>query len=330
MMRNRMKNFMLLICCVAAVILAAGCGRADDRSDALGGGAEAAADGTLTVVTTLFPQYDFARQIAGTHAEVSLVLLPGMESHMYDPTPGDMIEISEADMFIYTGAEMEPWAGELADSVDMTGVRIVDASSGVDLMKEEDEHDHEEEHEHEGHHHDHTYDPHIWLDMRNAMQMVETIADAFCEIDPANADDYRANADAYLEQLDELDTELREIVADGTRRDIVFGGRFAYGYFIHGYDLDYESVYDSCSADTEPSMAQMADVIDYMKENQVRYILYEELSTPNVARAIAEATGAEMLLFSTCHNVTKDDFEAGVTFIDLMQQNADTLKKALE
>lgn len=330
MMRNRMKNFMLLLCCVAAVILAAGCGRADDRNDALGGGAEAAADGTLTVVTTLFPQYDFARQIAGTHAEVSLVLLPGMESHMYDPTPGDMIEISEADMFIYTGAEMEPWAGELADSVDMTRVRIVDASSGVDLMKEEDEHDHEEEHEHEGHHHDHTYDPHIWLDMRNAMQMVETIADAFCEIDPANADDYRANADAYLEQLDELDTELREIVADGTRRDIVFGGRFAYGYFIHGYDLDYESVYDSCSADTEPSMAQMADVIDYMKEHQVRYILYEELSTPNVARAIAEATGAEMLLFSTCHNVTKDDFEAGVTFIDLMQQNADTLKKALE
>ena len=124
--------------------------------------------------------------------------------------------------------------------------------------------------------------------------------------------------------------EIRAAVAGGNRRDIVFGGRFAYGYFIHGYDLDYESVYDSCSADTEPSMAQMAAVIDYMKEHQVKYILYEELSTPNVARAIAETTGAEMLMFSTCHNVTKDDFESGVTFIDLMQQNVETLKKALE
>lgn len=285
----------------------------------------------MTVVTTLFPQYDFARHIGGEYAQVSLVLLPGMESHMYDPTPGDMIRISEADMFIYTGAEMEPWAQTLADSVDMTRVRIVDASAGVEMMLEEDEHDHHaEEHDHEGHHHEHTYDPHIWLDMKNAVQMVQTIADAFCETDPAHAKYYQANADDYIGQLEDVDTEIREMIADGSRRDIVFGGRFAYGYFISGYDLDYESVYDSCSAETEPSMAQMAHVIEYINAHQVHYILYEELSTPNVARAIADATGAEMLMFSTCHNVTKDQFEAGVTFIDLMKQNADTLRQALE
>ena len=323
-MIKRMKKYLLLICGLIALMVTAGCSRMENN------GTEADRSGKLQVVTTLFPQYDFARQIGGSHAEVSLVLLPGMESHMYDPTPGDMIAISEADMFIYTGAEMEPWAQELADSVDMTRVCVVDASQGVDMMKEEDEHDHEEEHGHEEHHHEHTYDPHIWLDMKNAMQMVETIADAFCEIDPAHAGDYQANVEAYLAQLEELDMEIRAAVAGGNRRDIVFGGRFAYGYFIHGYDLDYESVYDSCSADTEPSMAQMAAVIDYMKEHQVKYILYEELSTPNVARAIAETTGAEMLMFSTCHNVTKDDFESGVTFIDLMQQNVETLKKALE
>ena len=162
------------------------------------------------------------------------------------------------------------------------------------------------------------------------MQMVKNIEDAFCEADPANAETYKANAEAYIEKLEALDSELKSITAGGNRRDVVFGGRFAYGYFIHGYGLEYESVYVSCSADTEPSMAQMANVINYMKEHHVKYILYEELSTPNVARAIADATGAQMLMFSTCHNVTKDEYESGVTFIDLMQQNADTLKKALE
>lgn len=317
-----MKNIikcLLLACCVLFVTV--GCGREEQEMNADG-----QTSGKLQVITTLFPQYDFARQIGGDYADVSLILLPGMESHMYDPTPGDMIKISESDMFIYTGDEMEPWAGELADSVDMTKVCVVDASAGAELMTEMDE----DEPGHEGHHHEHTYDPHIWLDMHNAMHMVETIADAFCDIDPAHADEYQANAKVYLEQLQALDAEIREIAANGSRRDIVFGGRFAYGYFIHSYDLDYESVYDSCSADTEPSMAQMADVIEYIKEHQVKYVLYEELSTPNVARAIADATGTEMLLFSTCHNVTKDEFISGVTFIDLMQQNADMLKKALE
>lgn len=305
----------------------AGCGRQ------MTGGSERSGSDKLTIVTTLFPQYDFARQIGGDYADVRLVLLPGMESHMYDPTPGDMIAISRADMFIYTGAEMEPWAQELADSVDMSRVCIVDASQDVDLMMEDEEHAHEMESGHEGHEHhghEHTYDPHIWLDMKNAIQMVQTITDAFCEVDPEHADEYQANARAYMAELEAVDRELKEIVAEGSRRDIVFGGRFAYGYFIHAYDLQYESVYDSCSAETEPSMAQMADVIEYMKEHQVRVVLYEELSTPNVARAIADATGAELCMFSTCHNVTKDDFESGVTFVELMQRNAAALKKALE
>lgn len=329
MKRNRYLILGIVIC---LLMMMTGCGSREAES------ADASSSDKLTVVTTLFPQYDFARQIGGEYADVSLVLLPGMESHMYDPTPGDMIRISEADMFIYTGAEMEPWAQELADSVDMTRVQVVDASSGVSMMKEEDEeHEHaDEDEDHEGHdhsshhHHEHTYDPHIWLDMQNAIQMVRNIESAFCKVDPDHADTYQANAEAYIEKLSALDEELKEIVAEGSRRDIVFGGRFSYGYFIHGYDLEYESVYDSCSADTEPSMAQMAEVINYMKEHDVKYILYEELSTPNVARAIAEATGAQMLMFSTCHNVTKDEFESGVTFIDLMQQNAETLKKALE
>lgn len=328
MSKNRYLILGIVICLFLTV---SGCGRETEQNSV--------SSDRLTVVTTLFPQYDFARQIGGEYADVSLVLLPGMESHMYDPTPGDMIRISEADMFIYTGAEMEPWAQELADSVDMTKVQVVDASSGVSMMKEEEEHDHaddeESEHEdeeehHHGHHHEHTYDPHIWLDMQNAIQMVRNIEDAFCISDPEHADYYQANAEVYVEKLTALDQELKAIVADGNRKDIVFGGRFAYGYFIHGYGLEYESVYDSCSADTEPSMAQMADVIQYMKEQHVKYVLYEELSTPNVARAIADATGAKMLLFSTCHNVTKDEFEAGTTFIDLMQQNAETLKLALE
>jgi zinc transport system substrate-binding protein len=319
-MKKLIKEILLTL---SVLVFLTGCQSTDKEEQA-----DTYNDDRLTVVTTLFPQYDFARQIGGEYADVSLVLLPGMESHMYDPTPGDMIRISNADMFIYTGAEMEPWAQELAESVDMTQVCVVDASEAVTLMLEEDEDS--DDHDDVGHQHTHTYDPHIWLDMENAIQMVKTIEAAFVEIDPVHADDYHANAQDYIVQLQALDEEIRTIVANGNRSDIVFGGRFAYGYFIHGYDLDYESVYDSCSADTEPSMAQMAAVIDYMEAHQVKYILYEELSTPNVARAIAETTGAQMLMFSTCHNVTKDEFESGITFIDLMQQNAATLKKALE
>lgn len=328
-----MKKLILWLVLLAGLIAGITACKGDQETD----GSRTVSDNEkLTVVTTLFPQYDFARAIGGDYAQVSLVLLPGMESHMYDPTPGDMIRISEADMFIYTGAEMEPWARALADSVDMTKVRIVDASDGVEMMLEDDEHDHhadEHDHhadEHEEHQHAHTYDPHIWLDMKNAIRMVQTIADAFCEEDPAHAEYYRGNADDYILQLEDVDDLLKEAVANGSRRDIVFGGRFAYGYLISGYGLDYESVYDSCSAETEPSMAQMAHVIEYIREHQVKYILYEELSTPNVARAIADTTGAQMLMFSTCHNVTKDQFESGVTFIDLMKQNADTLRRALE
>lgn len=282
----------------------------------------------LNIMTTLFPQYDFARIVGGDHVEVTLLLTPGVESHLYDPTPKDMVAISESDLFIYTGENMEAWAHTIVESLEDSPVTVVDISQNVPLLSEEELEG--DKHEEEAHHdHDHEFDPHIWLDLGNAQIMVQHMADALSEADPEHQGEYQANAAAYIEELKALDGAFSKTVEEGERSDLVFAGRFAYGYFIHRYGLDYESVYPGCSAETEPSVGKMAEIIDYIGAHGVKYILYEELTTPTIANAIAESAGVSTALFSTCHNLTKDEYEAGVTFMDLMQQNLEVLKMAL-
>lgn len=297
----------------------------------------------IKVVTTLFPQYDFARQIAGDKAEIVLLLPPGAESHSFEPTPSDIISINKSDVFIYTGKYMEPWAERIIQSIDSGTVNVLDASSGITLVKEEHDHnegDHhdgeldEDEHEHEeevhgGDGHNHEYDPHIWTSPVIAIKMVDNIASSLCYADPENASYYKANAESYKMQLGLLNDEFSEIVTSGLRNKIYFGGRFALHYFIEEYGLEYESAYDNCSSETEPSARDMAHIIDEIKENNIPVIYYEELTDPKVSRSISEDTGAEMMLFHSCHNLSKKDFDSGVTYLDLMKQNAENLRKGL-
>lgn len=296
----------------------------------------------IKIVTTLFPQYDFARQIAGDKAEISLLLPPGAESHSYEPTPADIITINNADIFVYTGKYMEPWAEKIIQSIDSDAINVLDVSNGIVLDKEEHEHVHDDEHsdehnenaeddqdEHEGDGHNHEYDPHIWTSPVMAKKMVDNIASLLCYIDSENASYYKTNAENYIKQLEELDAEFTGIVSNGVRNKLYFGGRFALHYFTEEYGLEYKSAYDNCSAETEPSVHDIAEIIDEIKEYEIPVIYYEELTDPKVSRSISTDTGAEMLLFHSCHNISNEDFEKGVTYLDLMKQNAENLKKGL-
>lgn len=287
----------------------------------------------IEIVTTLFPQYDFARQIVGDKAEVTLLLPPGMESHSYEPTPADMIKINKANLFIYTGELMEPWAHKMIESVDSEQVKVLDVSQGIPLLasNEEDEqhHDHEAEvegHEHsedDGHHH--TYDPHIWTSPQNAKVMVNNILEALCEVDPQNADYYKANAQAYQLQLDNLNDEFEVVVSNSKHDTIYHSGRFAMQYLMQQYGINYVSA----PFEAEPSAALVAQVINEIKANNIPAIYYEELITPKIAQMISEETGAQMLLLHSCHNVSKEDFDNDVTYLSLMEQNVENLKIGL-
>ena len=271
-LRSR-KRLVLIICALAVGIgaFAAGCSKgSSDNSGAAGG----ESGKKLKIVATLFPQYDFARQIAGDYADVTLLLPPGMESHSYDLRPADMIEIRESDMFIYTGKYMEVWAQTIIDSLD-DSVMVVDVSDGITLEKEEDyfvdehiahehsthehithedtdeddEHDSHAGHSHSGHTHE--YDPHIWTSPVYAMQMVENIVDALMEKDPQHAEEYRQRADEYIDKLAEVDAAFRQVSEESARRTIFFGGRFAMTYFVREYDFDCVSAYHDCSAESK-------------------------------------------------------------------------------
>lgn len=280
---------------------------------------KAAGTGKLSVVATLFPQYDFARQLAGDYADVTLLLPPGAESHSYEPSPSDVIRISNADIFLYTGDAMETWVPKMLSGINSPSLKVIDVSKGISLDPAAD---------HDGHDHG-AFDPHIWTSPVMSKQIVQNIAAALQEADPDHAAAYASNSQAYLEQLDALDARFREIVARGKRLDFIFGSRFACHYFAQEYGLAPDSPYDSCSAETEPGAQAMAHVIDHVKSAGIPVIYYQELTDQRVSQAVAEATGAQPLLFHSCHNVSKTDFENGVTYLSLMEQNAVNLEKGL-
>ena len=276
--------------------------------------------GKLKIVATLFPQYDFAKQIAGDKANVKLLLPPGVESHSFDPKPGDIVKIYNADLFIYTGENMEPWAETVLKGAANENLIIVDCSKNIELFLEQDDDDHG---------HEHHADPHIWLDPVRAVQMVENILGALCEKDPENAGYYRQNADDYIKLLQKFDGDMFDLVNHAKRKVIVFGGRFSYIYFLTHFGLDYVTAYDSCASTEEPSVSKVLSVVKFINENNIPCIYHEELSAHQIAKAIAKEAGRKTYLFSTAHNVTKSEFDGGITFLDIMYANLENLKIGL-
>lgn len=322
---------------IAALFLA-GCG-AGARTQGDETGQE---DEKLQVVTTLFPYYDFTRQTAGDLVDLRLVVPAGMDSHSFEPTPADMRMIQEADILICNGGEMEHWLDEVLDAVDTGGMTVVRMMDYVDTVEEElvegmedadhDGHGHSGESyiDHDGHETEIEYDEHIWTSPVNAMRLVEPIRDVLVKKDPAHAEEYRKRARIYLAQLKELDAGFLEVSQNRKRNLVVLGDKFPFRYLADEYRFDYRAAFSGCSGDTEPSAQTIAYLIDKMKKEQIPVVYYLELSSRRVADIIAEETGAEPLLLHSCHNVTRAEFDSGITYVELMKQNIENLRKGLD
>lgn len=269
----------------------------------------------LSVVATLFPQYDFAKAIVGEKGSVTLLLPPGAESHSFEIKPSDVNSINKSDIFIYTGPDMEVWVNDLLPSVD-NSVEILNMADCVDVI--DDGHD------------DHAHgDPHIWTSPVNARKMLASIYEAICRADSQNAEYYKLNFERYDEQLERLDVEFKAISSAAVQKTLYFSGAFAFEYFVEEYGFSYSAPFNSCSDVQIESAASVIEFINEMKNNGVKYVFYQELAKNPALDTIVSETGATPLLLHSAHNVSKEDFDNGVTYVSLMQANAENLRKAL-
>lgn len=279
----------------------------------------------LTIVTTAFAQYDFARQIAGDNAEITMLLSPGEESHTYEPTPNDIAKIKNCDLFIYGGGESEKWVDTILSSVD-SDVKTVKMMDAVELQKEE--HDHSEsEHDHE--HDSAEYDEHVWTSPENAIIICDEICKALTGIDSENAEEYNANNKIYAEALKNLSDEIRETVSASKHNSIVVADRFPMRYFCEEYDIDYIAAFPGCSVQVEANPVSIANIKSYIKENAIDVVFKVDLSTGLVAETVSELTGAEIMTLYSCHVISLEDYENGETYISLMERNLNSVKAAL-
>lgn len=323
---------------VVLCLLLSGCSRTTEGSSELPEQAEEKEG--LKIVTTIFPPYDFARQIGQAQAEVTMLLKPGMESHSYEPTPADMIRIMNSDIFLYAGGESDVWVEELLAGSDRQ-IKAYALLDWVDPLEEETaegmqirEHGHthgpmEEEADHSVHLEENEYDEHVWTSPRNAMVLVEEICRVMEEADPEHAAFYRQNEQDYLEQLKELDQAFLSVVEQAERKTLVFGDRFPLLYFTKTYGLSYCAAFPGCSMETEPSAATIAYLTDRVKEEEIPVVFHLEMSNGRIAQAIAEAAGAKTAVFYSGHGISAEDLAAGEDYLSLMYRNVEALKEAL-
>ena len=292
------------------------------------------ADNKLNVTSINFPSYDFVRAIAGDKVNLVLLLPPGAESHSYEPSPRDIITIKESDLFIYSGGESTKWVDRILESMEipkgkMKVLKLMDQVVTVEEEIVEGMEDDESPVDKSPTDKYPAYDEHVWTSPVNAKSIAVSIGEALCDLDPVNAEFYRKNMANYSARLDELDASFRSIVEGAKRKTIVFGDRFPFRYFADSYGLEYFAAFPGCSAETEPSAATVAFLINKIKSENIPVIFHIELSNEKMANTISEATGAKKLLFHSCHNVTRNDFESGANYLDLQKVNADHLKEAL-
>lgn len=280
----------------------------------------------LKIVSTIFPGYDFARTIAGDNANITMLIYPGSEIHSFEPSPQDIINIQDSDVFIYVGGESEAWVEKIIANLDTNRTKIVRMMDAVDLVKEELVEGMEPEHEDED---EAEYDEHVWTSPLNAIKIVESIRDALVNADPQNANYYQTATADYTKQLAQLDSDIRTMLSNTAHHTLIFGDRFPLRYFVEEYNLQYYAAFPGCSDQTEASTATLAFLINKIKSENIKYIFTIELSSQAVARTIAAETGTEILEFHSLHNISKSDFDSGKTYLQIMQQNLTNLKRAL-
>ncbi|WP_407390652.1 metal ABC transporter substrate-binding protein [Carnobacterium jeotgali] len=311
---NRKKRTGLALLFSILLILVVGCGSQED--------AQPKSD-KLTVVTTFYPMYDFTKNVAGDNADVTLLLEAGTDTHGYEPSAKEVAAISEADVFIYNSEEMEVWVSSVLESIDTANTVVINASEGISLLESTEEHG---EHEAEGD--DHEVDPHIWLDPILAKEEVNNIKAGLIAADPENEETYETNATAYTEKLEALNQEFETAFKGATKRTFVTQ-HAAFAYLANRYDLEQVSI-AGISTEEEPSPAKLAELQDYVKENDIKYIYYAETSSSKIAETLANETDAELEVLNPIEGITTEDQEKGIDYIQLMKNNLAALEKSIQ
>lgn len=312
-----MKKFFKLFTVLFIILLFSGCKNSVSNNS------------KFTIISTSFPGYDFARAITKDvdNVEVKMLLKPGTEMHHYEPTPQDIIDIKNSDLFIYVGGDSDEWIEDVLADIDTDKTKIIKLMDLVNVLDEEhvegmEEHHDEEEEEAE-------YDEHVWTSPINVITLINKLKDEIVKIDKDNKDLYEKNVNNYVSELSNIDIEIKDIVKNAKRKEIIFGDRFPLRYFVEEYGLSYYAAFPGCSEQTEASAKTLAFLINKVKEDKIPVVFHIELSSGKIADAIAKETGAKVLEFNVAHNISQKDFDLGVTYVDIMKRNIEVLKVAL-
>lgn len=318
-----MKKFPLLFSIILSVLLClTSCENNPTMTDS---------DDKISIVCTVFPAYDFARAIIRDSEDFDLKLLlkPGSEVHSYEPSPQDIIDIKNCDIFIYNGGESDEWAHNILDSIDKEDIKIVAMMDSIEAVEEEEAEGMQVEKDDED---SVRYDEHVWTSPINAIKITETICQSIVDEALSKGKDletYKTNEKDYVSELKKLDNRFRETISKGKRKTLVFGDRFPFRYFTDEYDLEYYAAFPGCSAETEADAKTVAFLIDKVRQEQIPVVFYPELSNRKVAVTICESSNSVPMQLNSCHNLTVDEFNKGATYLSLMNENVEAIKTAL-
>ncbi len=324
MKKQIIKLLKILILCILCVGVFCSCARVETNKK----------DGSISIVTLGFPQYDIARAVCGNDANIRMLIRPGTEAHNYEPSISDIVAIENADVFIYNGGESDVWVDKILSSLRNRNIKIVSFMDveKITLYKESSihhSHSHGGEHIHHNKHKTHSYDEHIWTSPKNMMVLVENVCDVLCEINPEMSNIYKGNAQKYLSGIIKLDEELEAIAGESSHKLIAVADRFPFLYLAKDYDIEYMALFSGCSPEGDAGPVYMAEMIGEIKHHSIDSVFHIELSNEKMADVICENTGAKKLLLHSCQNVSKEEFESGKTYLDIMKQNIENLKEAL-
>ena len=289
-------------------------------------------DSKLHIVCTIFPQYDWVRELTegADNVEVSLLEDSGADLHNFQPSAADKVSILNSDLFVYTGGESDDWAKTLLENADkdVRSLDLVEALGDRALTEEEGI---EESGEHDHAHEDET-DEHIWLSVQNAKVLVSAITEALCGVDEDNAALYRENCENYLIELNKLDEAFEETVSSAKRTVLVFADRYPFRYLAHDYGLTCYAAFSGCSAESEASFATILALVKHVEENALPYVMVLENSTQGIAKQVIDNTKSKdqgILVLNSLQSVTREDIESGATYLGLMKEDLAVLKTAL-
>lgn len=276
--------------------------------------------GKISVVTTIFPYYDFARSVSKGTCDVDMLLKPGSDVHSFEPTPSDILKIRNADLFIYNGGESDEWVDSILESLGDTDKPVVmKMTDYVKPLTEMDADHHAEDEE----------DEHIWTSLDNAKTLVSKISDEISKLDQKNKSVYTKNSLDYIEKISKVQGEIENTVNSSKSKKIVVGDRFPLLYFATEFSLDWECAFPGCSTETEPSLDRLSKLTDTIEKDKIKTILKLEMSENKVADTLADETNTKVRTFYSAESVSKEDFANNVTYVDLMERNNNALKEAL-